>query len=42
MKVTVKFTPYMRELTKTDQSVIDLDENAHLSHLLKVLTKRYG
>jgi len=42
MKVTVKFTPEMSRLTKTDQAVVDLDENAHLSDLLKVLVIRYG
>jgi len=42
MKVTVKFPPYMSVLTKTDQTTIDLDENARLSDLLKALTERYG
>ena len=42
MKITVKFTPYMSTLTKTDQTVVELDENAHLSDLLKILTARYG
>ena len=42
MKVTVKFAPYISVLTKTDHITIDLDENARLSDLLKVLTMRYG
>ncbi len=42
MKVTVKFTPYLTTLTKTDQIAIDLNESAHLSDLLKELTTRYG
>jgi len=42
MKVTVKFNPYIRVLTKTDHIIIDLDEGAHLSDLLKVLTMRYS
>lgn len=32
----------MRTLTKTDQTTFDLDENARLSDLLKLLTARYG
>lgn len=42
MKITVKFTPYISVITKTDQISIDLDESANISDLLKVLSKRYG
>jgi molybdopterin converting factor small subunit len=42
MKVTVKFTPSIRVLTKTTQTTIDLDENANLSSLLQALATRYG
>jgi len=42
MKVTVKFPSYMRALTKTDQAIIILSENAIMSDLLEVLTERYG
>ena len=42
IKITVKFPPYMRALTKTDQTTFDLDENARVSDLLKVLTEQYG
>lgn len=42
MIVIVKFTPNIRVLTKTAQTKIDLDENAHLSSLLQVLATQYG
>jgi sulfur carrier protein ThiS len=42
MRVTVKFTPNIRVLTKTAQTTIDLDENAQLSSLLQALTTQYG
>ena len=42
MKATVKFPPNIRIPTGTDQTVIDLDEGAHLSDILEVLATRYG
>jgi len=42
MKVTVKFTPLIRVLTKTDQMILDLPENTKINGLLKVLKERYG
>ena len=42
MKVTVKFTPYLRVQTKTSQTVVDVDEDARVSDLLELLTARYG
>ena len=42
MKVTVKFTPYLRVQTKTSQTIVDLDEDARVSDLLELLTARYG
>jgi molybdopterin converting factor small subunit len=42
MKVTVKFTEHLREVTKTNQIIIDLDEGSHLSDLLEVLAAQYG
>lgn len=42
MKVIVKFPPYMRALTKADQTAIDLDEMASLRDLLLALTRQYG
>lgn len=42
MKVTVKFTPNIRILTKTAQITIDLGENTSLSSLLQALATQYG
>jgi len=42
MKVTVKFTPYLRVQTKTSQTVVDLDEDGRVSDLLELLTARHG
>lgn len=42
MKITVKFAQQMRTLTKADQTIVNLSENALLSDLLKTLAKQYG
>jgi len=42
MKVTVKFTAQLSEITKTNQIIVDLDEGSHLSDLLEVLAAQYG
>jgi sulfur carrier protein ThiS len=42
MRVTVKFTPNMRLLTKTAQTTIELEENARLSSLLAALAAQYS
>ncbi len=42
MKITIKFTPNMRVLTAKNQITLDLDENTHLSTVLKILANRYG
>ena len=42
MKVTVKFTPNMRLLSKTAQITLTLEANTRLSGLLRALATRYG
>ncbi len=42
LKVTVKFTPNMRLLTKTAQITLTLEADTHLSSLLEVLASQYG
>jgi len=42
MKVTVKFTPYFRAQTRTEQTVVHLNEGAQVNDLLRVLTAQYG
>ena len=42
MQVTVKFTSNIRVLTKTDETVINLEKNARLSGLLQALATQYG
>ena len=42
MKVRVRFTSQISVLTKTDHTDIDLDQNARLTDLLRVLNTRYG
>lgn len=42
MRVTVKFTPSMRSLTKTAQITLTLEVNTCLSSLLEALAARYG
>lgn len=42
MKVRVRFTSQISVLTKTDHTDIDLDQNASLTDLLRVLNARYG
>jgi len=42
MKVRVRFTLQISSLTKTDHTDIDLDQDARLTDLLRVLNARYG
>ena len=42
MKVTVKFTAHLREITETNHIIVDLDEGSRLSDLLEALAAQYG
>ncbi len=42
MKVTVRFTAQLSEITKINQTIVDLDDGSHLSDLFQVLASKYG